>query len=106
MNQDIVTAQVDDNIRTRDDAKPNLSLVVALRTISLSAAYGMWLLFRWIESKSNGSRLDTSLMLVTVVIGVLLLLLGTVAPGKAVIKTWKIIGKVIMYILLGILFLI
>ena len=77
-----------------------------MRAITLAAAYGMWLLFRWIESKPNGSRFDTCLIVATVVIGVLLLLLGTVTPGKAVIKTWKIIDKVIMYILLGILFLI
>jgi hypothetical protein len=72
--------------------KSHWVLVLVLRILSVGIAYGMLLLLQWRESDPNDFPQGTYLMVTMVCMGALFLLLGTIVPGKIVVKAWKGIG--------------
>lgn len=95
MNQNRATVKTDEQ-----EAKADWVLVLFLRILSVGVAYGMWILLQWMERELGDLRFVTYLMLTTVVIAALLLLIGIIMPGKVVVKTWKIIGFLLLLCIL------
>ena len=83
------------------DAKPKWVLVLALRMVSLCAAYGLWMLSRWLyTAKPVDAPLGIALLTASALLCAFFLLLGAVAPDRIVTTTWKTMSKGLFYILM------
>ncbi len=99
MNSDTISIQPDS--QTSATAKTAWILPVVLRIASLGASYALWIVSgRLFTAKPADSILDSVLLAITILLCAFFLYVGTFAPDRVVICTWKILGKGILYILM------
>ena len=80
---------------------PNRVGVYALRGMSLTAAYGLWVLSRWLYTTQVLQASWGIYMFLAASLGCLFFIyLGTFASDKVVSTSWRRLGKGILYLFL------